>query len=387
MTGVSRNGSGTSWLPDNSPMFARHATYGMWSLMFHENVFVQYLDDAGRRGRDQFGSINWVMGMAQRNLGRGQLGVHGMFSAEPWSIRGCGYPDLLATGERCAGEQIRDQQHPHDLLMELALEYNAPLAGNARWQLYGAPAGEPALGPVAYPHRVSAMANPLAPISHHWMDSTHITFGVVTAAVYGQRWKAEVSAFNGREPDENRTDVDIGALDSISGRASWLPTANLALQISAGRLNDAERGDTDVAIDVTRVTASVSYHLRPAPGRLWATTVGWGRNGEAQHASDALLIESSLSLANRNLVYGRFEIAEKRAHDLDVTEPPESFVVSKLQGGYTRYLPPVKGFQAGIGAGASLAIVPESLKSAYGSRTNAGGAVYFTFRPAAIGDN
>ena len=49
-------------------------------------------------------------------------------------------------------------------------------------QGYGAIAGEPALGPVAFPHRNSAMADPLATLGHHWMDSTHITFGVLTRA-------------------------------------------------------------------------------------------------------------------------------------------------------------------------------------------------------------
>ena len=71
--------------------------------------------------------------------------------------------------------------------------------------------GEPALGPVAFPHRVSAMPNPLAPITHHWFDATHIAYGVVTGGVYGNRWKAEASLFNGREPDENRTDFDFVA--------------------------------------------------------------------------------------------------------------------------------------------------------------------------------
>lgn len=167
----------------------------------------------------------------------------GMFSAEPWTIRGCGYPDLLASGEQCKGEKIHDRQHPHDLLMEISAEYDAPLKGPVRWQVYGGPAGEPALGPVAYPHRVSAMPNPLAPISHHWLDSTHITFGLVTAGVYANRWKAEASVFNGREPDEERADFDFGALDSFSGRLWFLPTSKLALQVSAGRLTEAEASE------------------------------------------------------------------------------------------------------------------------------------------------
>src|SRR5437773_6012352 len=205
---MAREGSGTAWLPDASPMYAIHWQRGPWQLMAHNNAFLQFLHESGERGDDQFGSINWIMGMAQRKAGKGRVMFRGMFSAEPGTIRGCGYPDLLASGEQCRGETIHDRQHPHDLMMELSAAYDAPLKGSVHWQIYGGPVGEPALGPAAYPHRVSAMPNPLAPISHHWLDSTHITFGVITGGVYGQRWKAEASVFNGREPDEKRTNFD-----------------------------------------------------------------------------------------------------------------------------------------------------------------------------------
>ena len=381
---MSREGSGTSWLPDDSPMYAIHVQKGSWQVMFHENIFLQFLHESGDRGDDQLGSINWVMGAARRSLGRGTLGLRAMFSAEPWTIGGCGYPNLLASGERCEGAPIHDRQHPHDLFMELAATYDAPLRGSTRWQIYGAPAGEPALGPVAFPHRISAMSNPIAPITHHWMDSTHISFGVVTAGVYGTRWKAEASAFNGREPDEDRTDIDFGALDSVSGRFWYLPTSRLSLQVSAGRLNDAELAEGgDTSVDVTRVTASASYHRAVDNQGIWATTLGWGHNDETGHGSNALLVETTVSLAQRHTWFGRFEIVVKSAHDLVVSEPPEGFTVAKLQGGYTRYLSSWRRFQPGLGAGASVGFVPESLASTYGSRANAGFSIFLTLRPEA----
>jgi hypothetical protein len=229
-----REGSGTAWLPDTTPMYAIHRERGPWQLMAHENAFVQFLRESGRRGDHQFGSINWFMGMAQRNAAGGRVILRGMISAEPWTIRECGYPDLLASGERCEGGKIHDRQHPHDFMMEIAATYDRPLSSGVRWQVYGGPVGEPALGPVAFPHRVSAFPNPLAPIAHHWLDSTHITFGVVTGGIYSTRWKAEASVFNGREPDEQRADFDFAALDSVSGRVWYLPTSNLAFQVSAG---------------------------------------------------------------------------------------------------------------------------------------------------------
>ena len=382
---MSRDGSGTAWLPDESPMYALHGMKGPWTLMFHENVFLQFLHESGTRGDDQMGSINWVMGMAQRNAGPGRVRFRSMFSAEPWSIAGCGYPDLLATGEECEGQKIHDRQHPHDLFMELAVDYTAPIAGDLRWQVYVAPAGEPALGPVSYPHRISAMPNPLAPISHHWLDSTHITYGVVTGGVYGKRWKAEMSVFNGREPDEERTGFDFAALDSVSGRLWFLPTPAIALQVSAGHLNEAEPGDVgSPRTDVGRVTASATYHREFRENSIWATTVAWGRNAETGHASNALLVETNLTFDQRDTLYGRFEVAAKSAHDLVVPEPPETFTVTKLQGGYTRYTPAWRGFQAGLGAGVSVGIVPGTLQPAYGSRVNTGFTVYLTLRPAAI---
>ena len=223
--------------------------------------------------------------------------------------------------------------------MEIAAEYNAPLVGGIRWQVYAAPAGEPALGPVAFPHRMSAMPNPLAPIAHHWLDSTHITFGVITGGLYGARWKAEGSIFNGREPDENRTNFDFGPLDSVSGRAWFLPTPNWALQMSVGRLTEAEPSEHGgPGIDVTRTTASATYHRVFRPASIWATTLAWGRNAEPDHASNAVLLETNLTFDDRDTWFGRFEIVGKSAHDLAVAESPDDFAVSKLQGGYTRYL-------------------------------------------------
>ena len=203
-------------------MYGVESRLAQWAVMLHGNVFVQFLNEGGNRAAQQGGSINWAMAMARRRAGSGRVGLRAMFSLEPWTIRGCGYPDLLATGEECNGEPIHDRQHPHDLIMELAAEYSRPLRGATRWQIYGGLAGEPALGPAAYPHRISAMPNPLAPISHHWLDATHITFGVVTAGVSAQTWKVEGSVFNGREPDD-RPDESRSRAARFRVRAGVVP--------------------------------------------------------------------------------------------------------------------------------------------------------------------
>ena len=307
-----------------------------------------------------------------------------MISLEPATIGGCGYPDLLATGELCERDSIHDRQHQHDLLMEVAAEYDRPLRGNVRWQLYGGLAGEPALGPVAFPHRSSAMPNPIAPIGHHWLDATHITFGVVTTGVFTSRWKVEGSLFNGREPDENRWDIDLAALDSFSGRISFAPSASLVLQVSAGHLNDAEEGEGSLPpADVDRVTASLTYHRRAGAGSLWASTLAWGRNEEHNLASHAFLAESSVTVAERDVWFGRVEVGTKPAHDLHAHEFAGVMTVGKLQAGYTRYLASASGLRLGVGGLASLSFVPEALKPHYGRRANPGVGFFVTVRPAA----
>lgn len=382
---AAREASGTSWLPDETPMYALHAQAGGWMLMAHGNAFVQYLDEGGDRGDRQAGSVNWVMGMADRAVGGGHLGLRAMLSLEPWTIRGCGYPDLLASGETCKGAPIHDRQHPHDLFMELAATYDRPIAGGVRLQLYGGPAGEPALGPTAFPHRVSAMPSPLAPITHHWLDATHISYGVLTGGVHGSRWKAEGSVFNGREPDEQRTNLDLGALDSWSARAWFLPSRRWALQVSGGRLTAAEaNADGGPRIDQDRVTASATYHRMFGAGGVWASTVAWGRNAEpgGGAATNALLAESNLTLAERDTWFGRFELSQKSGHDLAL-DSHDVFTLAKLQVGYTRYMAAWNGLRPGIGGGVSTSIVPASLRPEYGRRVNLGFALFLTLRPAA----
>lgn len=377
-----REGSGTAWLPEASPMYMVHVQRGAWMLMTHENAFLQFLSESGRRGDDQVGSVNWLMMMADRRVRTGRVSLRGMVSAEPWTIRACGYPDVLASGEQCHGEMIHDRQHPHDLPMEISAEYDAPLARDVRWQVYGGPSAEPALGPVAYPHRVSAMPDPIAPITHHWLDSTHVSFGVITAGAYGNRWKAETSVFNGREPDENRKDFDFAALDSVSGRVWFLPTSKVALQFSGGHLREAEAGEgTGPRHDVNRLTASATFHAL-SPSRVTASTIAWGRNTEHDLGTNALLIETNVTLNDRDTWFGRLEVAQKTPEELSVPATRETFTVSKLQGGYTRYMSVGVGFKAGVGTALSLGIVPGELKSAYGRRMNPGIAVFLTLRPA-----
>jgi hypothetical protein len=235
-----RLGSGTSWIPEASSMDAWSLMTGRWTLMVHGSLNLMYDDQFGRRGDQQVSSPNWGMAMAMHPLGSGLLHLHAMLTAEPWTIGGNGYPLSLQTGESYRGRAIHDRQHPHDLFMELSAMYERPLGVNLAMFVYVAPVGEPALGPTAFMHRPSAQSDPVATLAHHWQDGTHISYGVLTAGVYSRTMKVEASIFNGREPDEQRTDFDFNALDSYSGRISWNPERHWSLNASYGYLKAPE---------------------------------------------------------------------------------------------------------------------------------------------------
>mgnify|MGYP001560722293 CR=1 FL=1 len=389
-----REASGTAWQPSTTPMEGIHASVGGWMFMGHANVFAQFLYESGdvHRTSHQAGSINWFMGMLRRPVGRGRVGVRAMLSAEPWTIAGCGYPDLLATGEICDGDSIHDRQHPHDLFMELAVDYERPLAGRLRVHAYAGLAGEPALGPPAFPHRASAMPNPIAPIAHHWLDATHIAYGVVTAGLSGSRWRVEGSAFNGREPDEARAGLEFAALDSVAARVSLAPSQRWSVQVSAGHLREAEAGlGSQPRQDVSRATVSAMYFRPTAGSGGWAATVAYGVNHETgeipggllEQSTHAVLAEASLrSASGRHQWFGRMEAVGKPAHDLHVHEYITNiFTVGKAQVGYLHQLPAIKGWAPGLGAHVNLSLLPALLAPRYNGRVAPGIGVFANLRP------
>ena len=375
-----RDGPGTSWLPEASPMDGLMRDHGAWTLMLHGNAFLQDIDAGSDRGDDQFGSINWLMGMARRPWAGGEIRFSTMLSLEPLTVGKCGYPLLLQSGEVCDGAALHDRQHPHDLFMEVSADYRRALGNSLAIELYGGPAGEAALGPTGFAHRFSALPNPVAPISHHWLDSSHISFGVITAGLYGKKWKAEGSVFNGREPDDARYDFDLAALDSYSGRLWFLPNAAWSIQVSAGHLTEAEH-HAEASEDADRVTASATYH-RLVNDRLWATTFAWGQNREGGQTSAAFLGETAVDVSRRDTIFARAEVVGKTALDLALSVPGDQiFTVSKFQAGYTRWLARAGGVKAGLGASAGIAVLPENLRPYYGSRSAGEFAVFLTVRP------
>ncbi|TMA25136.1 MAG: hypothetical protein E6J78_18510 [Deltaproteobacteria bacterium] len=375
----SREGSGTSWMPDSSPVFAHHFMAGDWMLMLHYAAAAGYDDQWSDRGSRRFTSTNWAMGMASHPLLGGQLTFRTMLSAEPATAGGeRQLPLLLQSGETYGGQPLHDRQHPHDLFMEVAALYRHPLGDLFGLELYGGPAGEPALGPTAFMHRPSAMNNPLAPIGHHWQDSTHISFGVLTAGIYNRSVKLEGSLFHGREPDENRWDFDLGALDSWSGRVSVNPTEQTSFQISYGFVNSPEALRPQESLH--RLTASGSY----ANG-IVALTALWGRNIVPSVSSDSLLLETSIDLDGSNAPFVRIEYVQKLGHDLVLPGDPDAkYDVFQCSFGFLHRFTggPVVPF---IGASLDAGLVPGSIEAQYGTRFPLGAFVYIGLQPPKVG--
>lgn len=371
-----RDASGTAWQPDSAPMQAIMGHTGDWSTMIHGMVTLIYDKQGGPRGAHKTFSTSMLMGMAQRPLGGGTLTLRGMGSLDPLMGRS-GYPLLLATGETADGRTpLIDRQHPHDALMELSATYSHPLTDGLSGFVYAGMPGEPALGPVTFMHRFSGIANPEAPIAHHWLDSTHVTFGVVTAGLTARRVKLEGSVFTGREPDQKRWNFDKPRFDSWSARVTFNPTDNLSLQVSHGYLKSPEQLTPDD--NEHRTTASATWNRALGPGRTWQTTFAWGRNrhsGGDHHAaparaqdeapSDAFLLESALQW-RRWTAFGRAENVDK--DELFLEPDPlagQRFNVSKLTlGGYHSVpLGPIAFDLGGLVSGYAL---PRAAEARYG---------------------
>jgi hypothetical protein len=373
--GVSMNraGSGTTWTPDAVTLPNKQWMAGDWQLMMHGFAFGQYDKQSGTPGDDQFGSLNWGMFMAGHQVAGGRLQTRVMLSLDPWSVTPRGYPLLLQSGESYQGQPLHDRQHPHDFWMELGAAYERPITKSVGIALYAAPSGEPALAPVAFMHRPSAMDNQSAPLGHHWQDATHVSFGVLTAGLFTNHWKLEASAFNGREPDEHRWNIDPITLDSYSARATINPNANWSFTAGYGYMKPES---------MHRFTASALHGSKIGADGQWATALIYGAN-DRQELTHSVLLESEAVLDRRNTVFGRAEWIQKTPDDLSIpsADPERAFNVGAITLGGIRELGSMWGATLGIGASGTLNVVPSAFESSYGSRTPLGAMVFLRIRP------
>lgn len=368
---MSRDAAGTAWQPDSTPHAMGHLMRGDWTLMGHTQLNAVHSEQRGPRGDDLGFIAGMVMGSARRDSAAGAaLTLRGMLSPDPFMGKR-GYPLLLAAGETADGvTTLVDRQHPHDLFMELSTTYSWRIGDDGSAFVYAALPGEPAFGPPAFMHRASTMMSPEAPITHHWLDSTHISFGVLTAGWVRDRWKLEVSQFTGREPDQDRYDIERPRLDSTALRASWNPGDRWSLQLSGAEVESPEQLEPEV--DETRVSASAIYTVALDDHRSWSTTIAWGRkNPNHGESTNAFAFETAYALARDWTLFGRAEQVE--THELTPTE--DVFEVSKISVGALREFRLTDSVRLGFGALYSFNFVADELKPAYDG--NPEGAMVF----------
>ncbi len=378
--------TGTAVNPRAWPMPMIMHPFGTWNTMFMGQALITETQQSGPRGGDKFYSPNWFMGTAEHRLGKeGAFQVQVMLSLDPATVTNRSYPLLFQTGETAYGKPLVDAQHPHDFIMSLGFQYARPLWEHSMLELYFAPVGDPALGPVAFPHRASAMELPQASLSHHWQDSTHIANEVLTVGLQVGKFKVEGSGFYGSEPNENRWNIDSGPMNSWSTRLWFFPSKNWAAQVSMGHLTKPEALE---AGDQVRATASLHY-TKPVPGGSWSSSFVWGRNHNTatKRNTNSYLAESVLPFHKKNFVTGRFELVDKDElfHGEHETEEAldraygSTFRIGAYTIGYTRDVELFAHVQTGIGANIELYTLPAAIKPYYGDHP-LGGNVFVRFR-------
>lgn len=380
---MNREGSGTSWLPDSSPMYGRMFMFGDDMLMMHGAIFPRYTNVSTRRGDDRIDAPDWIMAMYSHPFSdTTQIGFRAMMSLDPLTEGGRGYPLLLQSGESWHDQPLHDRQHPHDLFDELSFSLSQKFDAELSAYFYFGYPGEPALGPPTFMHRPSAMDNPDAPIGHHWQDSTHVTFGVATTGLQWRNLKIEGSVFTGREPDENRYDFDRPRFDSFSGRISWNPTSDLALQVSHAYIESPEALESDV--NRHRTTASLIYNKELGQDSNWAASLVWGQNDDTHEGkTESILIETNYQ-RERDTVYGRWERVEKSGHELVLARGDlnEIFPVTAVSIGYVRDLAHANNIDIGFGGQFTIDFWPNELDRYYSASPGYGVEIFLRVRPS-----
>ena len=378
--------SGTSANPASWPMPMIMTQFEGWNAAFMGTACVSDIQQSGPRGGDKLYSTNWFMASAEHRAGaRAAFETELMLSLEPATITDRRYPLLFQTGETAYGLPLTDAQHPHNFIMALGFHYTYQLGEHTLLDIYAAPVGDPALGPVAFPHRASAAELPEAPISHHWQDSTHISDDVVTLGISHRKIKLEASGFHGAEPGENRWIIQAGPLDSWAARLWFFPAENWAAQVSAGRIGHPEALEPG---DQVRMTASLQY-TRPVRGAAWSSSLIWGRNhSTATHRDlNSYLAESALPIRRKNWITGRAERVDK--DELFSGQPDIEPALDALYGstfrigaytiGYTRDIEVFQHIETGLGANFTAYSLPDAIRRYYGNRP-VGGNIFVRLR-------
>ncbi|MFN8946640.1 MAG: hypothetical protein ACK6DM_05290 [Alphaproteobacteria bacterium] len=176
-----------------------------------------------------------------------------------------------------------------------------------------------------------------------------------------------MSRYKGREPDQDRFDIEEPKLDSTSIRASWNPSENLSLQVSWADFNRPEQLEPEV--DDTRLSASAIYTVRLANEGWWSTTIAWGLKVPSDdETTHALALETAYAPDRDWTLFARGEVIE--SHELDPADTINT--VGKISFGAIRDFHVAENVRLGIGALYSVNFVPDNLEPSYGGDPDGG---------------
>jgi hypothetical protein len=379
----SRFGSGTTWLPDASPLHAAVPHMGKWGLLFHGNLYTGYNWYSSDRGGQRFMGRNTLMGALFRTFKQSELLLRLAMSFEPLTIGPRGYPQILQTGQTSNGKRIHDTMYALDFFRELAVTYQWEVTPKWAGLVYAALAGEPALGPVTFTQRVSASADPLAPLGFQAQEASHASFGVLTVGAFTRKLKLEASWFNGEVPGRYRFRISLRKPDSYSLRATWNPGAHWSMQASYGFLEKPVPSDPR---HQHRVSASATYTQWTQNDAGLAATLSFAERVDTDlNVSTAFMAEAYWNIDGNHAVFTRWELLQKSGQELVLKEPgTELYAVGSISGGYVYYFGPYITLAPGLGVRGSINPMEDDLAREYGSRVAYGVMAFAQLRTSAL---
>ena len=240
-----------------------------------------------------------------RQAGAGRLTIHAMASLETFTMDPIGSPQLYQTGESYQVDAAwSTSSAPARFAHGARRDVSDPAARLA--YLFGAHLiGEPALGPPAFMHRESARDNPQVPLTHHAIDSTHITPGVLTArrrdrSVHDRSLRVPRRGA-GREPAAN---IEAPRLNSwsVAGRLAERSVAGAGVGRPAARARVVRALQPDAAF-----TASIGFNgdVKVAPPRRHARVGQGDRVQRLQQHRRLILVEWDLHATEKLALAGR----------------------------------------------------------------------------------
>lgn len=379
-----RFGSGTTWLPDASPLYAVIPHKNRWGILVHGNLYTGYNWFGSKRGGQRFMGRNTLVVAPFRTFRKSELSARLAISFEPFTIGNRGYPLILQAVQEKDGDWMYDKQYALDLFRELAVTWSWEVTRHWAATIYAAAAGEPALGPVTFTQRISASADPLAPLGFQVQEASHASFGVLTVGAFTRDIKLEASWFNGEVPGNKRYGLYLRRPDSYSVRFTYNPMRAWSAQVSYGFLERPVPEQPDRSDH--KFSTSIAYTEWYGADAGFATTLSAAERVTTRgERSGAVLLEGYWNVDGHHALFGRAEVVQRTGIELALSSKTEGrYPVGTLAGGYVYYFGPLVSLAPGLGVRASMSPMAKALEPEYGTRLPLGVMVFAQLRTAAL---